>query len=75
MLYKNIEEPKFEPIPIWKWILLFFCPVHIGYDEEGDIACITFAKMLFKDMYIVREDYFCKTTGNLLRTRKLTRKG
>lgn len=75
MLDKNIEELKVELIPMWKWILLFFCPVHISYDEEGDIACVIFAKVLFKQIYIMREDYFCKATGNLLRTRKLTRKG
>lgn len=75
MLYKNIEEPKFKPIPLWKWFLLFFCPVHIGYDEEGDIACVTFVKILLKHIYIMHIDYFSKATGNLLRTRKLTRKG
>lgn len=72
---KNIEELKTELIPLWKWILLFFCPVHIGYDEEGDVACVTFVKILFKQMYVMRTDYFCISTGNLLRTRKLTRKG
>lgn len=69
-----VEELKSEPIPLWKWLLLCFCPVHIGYDVEGDIACVSFAKMLFKHIYFVREDYYCITTGNLLRTRKLTKK-
>ena len=71
----KIEEPKPRPIPIWKWILLCFCPVHLGFDTEGDIVCVSFVKILFKHIYIMREDYYCMTTGNLLRTKKLTRKG
>ena len=75
MLDKVIEKPKFEPIPVWKWILLFFCPVHIGYDEEGDIVCVSFNKMLFNHLYVMQLDYWSKATSNLLRTSKLTRKG
>ena len=71
----KIEKPKLKPIPMWKWILLYFCPVHKGFDIEGDIVCVCSAKILFKHMYIVQTDYFSMTTGNLLRTRKLTRKG
>lgn len=69
------EKPKIKPIPVWKWILLHFCPTHIGYDTEGDIACVCHVKILFKQMYFMRTDYFCMTTGNLLRTEKLTRRG
>lgn len=71
------EEIKFsvKPIPLWKWILLYFCPTHISFDDEGDIACICFVKVLFKEMYIMREDYFCISTGNLIKTSKLTRRG
>lgn len=64
-----------KPIPLWKWILLYFCPARMGFDVEGDVACICFAKVLFKEIYIVREDYFCISTGELLRTSKLTRSG
>ena len=75
MLYKNIEEPKVIPIPIWKWVLLFFCPVFTGYDDEGDIYCVCYAKMLFKCIYIVQVNYYDRATGNLIRAIKLTRKG
>lgn len=68
------EKPKIKPIPVWKWILLHFCPTHIGFDSEGDIACATFVKILFKQMYVMRTDYFSMTTGNLLRSEKLTRR-
>lgn len=71
----KIEKPEFKPIPMWKWILLYFCPVLKGFDTKGDIVCVSFAKILFKHIYIMREDYFSMTTGNLLRTKKLTRKG
>lgn len=64
-----------KPIPLWKWILLYFRPTHISFDTKGDIACVCFAKVLFKEIYIMREDYFCIPTGNLLRTNKLTRSG
>lgn len=70
----KIEEPEIKPIPMWKWILLHFCPVHLGFDTEGDIVCVSFAKVLFKQVYFVRTDYYCVTTGYLLRTNKLTRK-
>ena len=70
-----IEEPKFKPIPVWKWILIHLCPTHIGYDSEGDIACVSFVKILFNHMYVMRTDYFCITTGNLQRSEKLTRRG
>lgn len=72
---KIIEKVGFKTIPMWKWILLCFCPTHTSYETEGDVACVCFAKILFKHIYIMREDYYCTTTGNLLRTRKLTRKG
>lgn len=68
------EKPKFKTIPLWKWILLYFRPAHMGFDTKGDVACVHYAKMLFKTVYIMREDYFCISTGNLLNTRKLTRK-
>lgn len=71
----KIEKPEFKPIPVWKWILLHLCPAHISFDTEGDIACVCFAKILFGHIYIMREDYFSMTTGNLLKTSKLTRKG
>ena len=64
-----------KPIPLWKWILLYFCPAYKGFDAEGDVACVCYAKTLFKQIYIVREDYFCISTGELLRTVKLTRNG
>ena len=63
-----------KPIPIWKWILLYFCPAYMSYDTEGDIACVCFAKVLFKHIYIVHEDYYHIPTGRLLRTYKLTRR-
>lgn len=63
-----------KPIPLWKWILLYFCPTHISFDDEGDVARICFAKVLFKEIYIMHEDYFCISTGELLRTSKLTRR-
>ena len=72
---KLFDKPKVKPIPLWKWILLYFCREHITFDTEGDIAMVCWAKILFNHIYIVREDYYCKTTGNLLRTGKLTRKG
>jgi len=72
---KLFDEHKIKPIPLWKWILLYFCQAHIGFDTEGDIARVCWAKILFNHIYIVREDYFCMKTGNLLRTGKLTRKG
>lgn len=73
---KTTEEVKdsVKTIPMWKWILLHFCPAYVSYDTEGDIACVCFAKVLFKKIYIMREDYFCVSTGNLLRTYKLTRR-
>ena len=71
----KIEEPKFKPIPMWKWILLYFCPVLKGFNIEGDVVCVYSAKILFKQMYIMQIDYYCTPTGNLLRTKKLTRKG
>lgn len=64
-----------KPIPVWKWVLLFFCPTYMSYDTEGDVACVCFTKVLFKEIYVMRTDYFCISTGNLLRTNKLTRKG
>ncbi len=40
------EEAKtsVKPIPIWKWVLLHFCPTYISYDTEGDIACVFFQR-------------------------------
>lgn len=72
---KTTEEIKasVKLIPMWKWILLNFCPAYVSYDTEGDIACVCFAKVLFKHIYIMRTNYFCISTGNLLRTYKLTR--
>ena len=64
-----------KPIPLWKWILLYFCPTHISFDTEGDICCVCFAKVLFKQIYIVREDYFCVVSSNLLNIIRLTRRG
>jgi hypothetical protein len=64
-----------KPIPIWKWFLLYFCPVYISFDTEGDVGCVCFAKVLFKQIYFVRIDYFCISTGSLIRTSKLTRRG
>ena len=76
MQMKTTEEVKasVKPIPMWKWILLHFCPAYVSYDTEGDIACVCSAKVLFKKIYIMREDYFSISTGNLLRSRKLTRR-
>lgn len=73
---KTTEEVKasVKPIPMWKWILLHLCPTYMNYDTEGDIACVCFAKVLFKKIYIMRVDYFSISTGNLLRTNKLTRR-
>lgn len=68
----KIIKPKL--IPLWKWILLYFRPVRISFDAENDIACIIHAKELFKEIYIMRKDYFCVSTGDLLRTCKLTRR-
>ena len=70
-----ISKPEIKPIPVWKWILLYLCPTHISVDTQGDVACVCFVKVLFKHIYLVRTDYYCMTTGNLLRTSKLTRKG
>lgn len=74
MIEYKIGEPELKPIPMWKWILLYFCPVHKGFNTEGDVVCVCSAKILFKQMYIVQTDYYSTTTGNLLWTRKLTRK-
>lgn len=63
-----------KSIPLWKWILLYFRPVNIGLGTEDDIACISFAKELFKEIYITCIDYFCISTGKLIKTRKLTRR-
>lgn len=63
-----------KPIPVWKWILLFFCPAYMYWDTEGDVACVCYAKVLFGQIYIVREDWFHIPTGRLLRTHKLTRR-
>lgn len=71
-----IEEVKasVKPIPVWKWILLHFRPAYISYDTEGDIACVCYAKVLFKQIYTMRTDFFCISTGNLLSSSKLTRR-
>jgi hypothetical protein len=73
---KTTEEVKasVKTIPMWKWILLHFCPAYVSYDTEGDIACVIYAKVLFKKIYIMRTDYFCISTGNLLRSGRLTRR-
>ncbi len=68
-------KSSIKPIPLWKWILLYFCPTHIGFDSEGEVASVCFAKVLFKDVYIMRIDYFDNKTGNLIKTERLTRKG
>lgn len=71
-----ISKPEIKPIPLWKWILLYFCPAHVSYSgTEGAIACVCISKVLFKHIYLVRTDYYSMTTGNLLRTSRLTRKG
>lgn len=70
-----MENVGFKTIPIWKWILLYFCHSYIGFDVEENVACVCFAKVLFHHIYVMREDYYCMATGNLIRTRKLTRKG
>ena len=67
----KITKPKL--IPLWKWILLYFRPVNISFAAEDDIACIIYTKELFKEIYIIRKDYFRVSTGDLLRTCKLTR--
>lgn len=68
-------QALFKPIPVWKWVLLHLCPAYIaGYDTEGDIACVCIAKVLFKQIYIVRTDWFHIPTGRLLKTCKLTRR-
>ena len=70
------EETKalVKPIPVWKWILLFFCPSYKSCDTEGDIACICRAKVLFKQIYVVRIAWFHIPTGRLLKAYKLTRR-
>ena len=69
------EKPKIKPIPVWKWILLHFCPMYTSFDSEGDIVCVCYAKILFKHMYFMEIGYYSMTTGNLLKTEKLTRRG
>ena len=39
------EKDSVKPMPMWKWILLHFCPTHVSYDTEGDIACVCFTQV------------------------------
>ncbi len=75
MIISIEEKPELKPISMWKRLLLFFCPTHLGFDTEGDIVSVCFAKKLFKQLFVMRIDYFSVTTGNLLKTRKLIRSG
>ena len=57
-------------LPLWKRILLCFCPTHVGFDVEGDVAYVCYAKILFGHICIIREDMFDVPTGNLIRRRQ-----
>lgn len=73
--WEMVYELHIKTIPMWKWILLHFTRTYKSFDCEGQVCCVIHAKMLFKNMYIWQEDHYNTLTGELIRSRKLTRRG
>ena len=71
---KIFEYWRRPPIPLWKWILLYFVKPHIGVDVDVHITTVCYAKMLFGVIYIWKIKTYNSYNGKLIKVEKLTRK-
>lgn len=61
------------PIPLWKWILLYFVKSHIGVDVDIHTTTFCYAKKLCGEVYIWKIETYNSYNGKLIKTEKLTR--